>query len=80
MFSIAHDVWFEVGSGNGAAGPRRSLAEGNWRSQVERCALEAQVSALAAIFITGVGEKQIRKMKFQNMIKKETGEVPAYYT
>ena len=23
VFSIAHDVWFEVGSGNGAAGPRR---------------------------------------------------------
>ena len=58
---------------------RRVRGEGNWRSQVERCALEAQVSALAAIFITGVGEKQIRKMKFQN-IKKETGEVPAYYT
>ena len=49
---------------------RRVRGEGNWRSQVEGCASEAQVSALAAIFITGVGKKQIRKMKFQNIKKK----------
>ena len=40
---------------------RRVRGEGNWRSQVEGCALEAQVSALAAIFITGVGKSKFEK-------------------
>ena len=83
FYCIRNPVCFRLrmmyGLRSGPETGRRVRGEGNWRSQVEGCASEAQVSALAAIFITGVGKKQIRKMKFQN-IKKETGGVPAYYT
>ena len=74
FYCIRNPVCFRLrmmyGLRSGPETGRRVRGEGNWRSQVEGCASEAQVSALAAIFITGVGKKQIRKMKFQNIKKK----------
>ena len=74
FYCIRNPVCFRLrmmyGLRSGPETGRRVRGEGNWRSQVEGCASEAQVSVLAAIFITGVGKKQIRKMKFQNIKKK----------
>ena len=74
FYCIRNPVCFRLrmmyGLRSGPETGRRVRGEGNWRSQVEGCASEAQVSALAAMFITGVGKKQIRKMKFQNIKKK----------
>ena len=43
-------------------------------------AIENSFEARWLLFAMAYLQKRIRKMKFQNIKKRETGEVPAYYT